>query len=87
MPSNILTTGNTAADSADVVVAAGTPLTVVLKGADKYKAQVLIKLKDDVGTYTQVGSLSGADPAKCIVAPGTYRFSRVAGASCGVFSA
>lgn len=87
MPSNILATGNTAADSADVVVAAGTPLTVVLKGADKYKAQVFIKLKDDVGAYTQVGSLSGMDPAKCIVAPGTYRFSRVAGANCGVFSA
>lgn len=86
MPSNILATGNTAADSADVVVAAGTPLTVVLKGADKL-ADVRIKLKDDAGTYTQVGTLSKASPALLINAPGTYRFTRIAGGSCGVFSA
>lgn len=87
MPSQILATGNTAADSADLVVAAGTPVTVGLKGADKYLAEVLIKLKDDAGNYTIVGSLSPMAPAQCITAPGTYRFSRTAGTTCGVFRA
>lgn len=86
MPTQILATGNTAADSADIVVA-GAPVTVCLKGADAYKAQVLIKLKDDAGAYTQVGSLAPSSPVLCITAPGTYRFSRVAGGNCGVFSA
>ena len=86
MPNNILATGNTAADSADVVVAAGAPLTVCLKSPDKL-ADVRIKLKDDAGAYTQVGTLSKAAAALLISAPGTYRFSRVAGGSCGVFSA
>lgn len=87
MPTQILATGSTAADSADVVVAAGTPVTVCLKGSDKYLAEVLIKLKDDAGGYTNVGSLSPMSPAVCITAPGTYRFSRMVGTTCGVFRA
>ncbi|MGP4691604.1 hypothetical protein [Agrobacterium cavarae] len=87
MPSNILATANTAANSADVVVTASTPLTVCLKGVDGLKAAISIKLKDDAGNYTEVGSLAPATPALCITAPGTYRFSREAGNKCGVFSA
>lgn len=87
MPSEILATANTAANSADVVVAAGTPITVCLKGVDGFKAAISIKLKDDAGNYTEVGSLAPATPAICITAPGTYRFSRAAGNNCGVFRA
>ena len=87
MPTQLIATGNAAADSADLVVAAGTPVTVCLKSETNDLAQVLIKLKDDVGGYTMVGSLTSQSPAVCITAPGTYRFSRIAGAACGVFRA
>lgn len=91
MPTQILAAGTTAADSADVVVAAGTPLTVCLKDAAgpyiSSQARVEIKVKDDAGQYFYVDVLSGGKPALVISGPGTYRFSRIAGASCGVFSA
>jgi hypothetical protein len=84
----ILATANTAADSADVTVAAGTPITVSLKGQVDQAAIVLISLKDDGGVYNQTGGRLTSDvPSLMISAPGTYRFSRVAGATCGVFSA
>jgi hypothetical protein len=89
---NILTTGTTEANSADVVVAAGTPITVCLKdaaGPSVSGAVVYILLKDDAGQYFKVGELSGTgeQAARVITAPGTYRFSRPDGISCGVFSA
>lgn len=86
MPTQLLAPGNTAADSADVVVAAGTPITVCLKSISGFAA-ISIKLKDDAGNYLEVGSLGTASPATCITAPGTYRFSRAAGTTCGVFRA
>ncbi len=90
MATEILAIGTTEASSADVVVAAGTPLTVCLKGTagsviDGY-ARVLVQLKDDSGKYFTVDTLSQAEPAVSIVAAGTYRFQRKGGASCGVFS-
>lgn len=84
---NILVIGTTALDSSDVVVAAGTPLTVGLKGVVDGKASVIIKLRDDGGAYNVVGALTSINPATVINAPGTYRFSREAGGSCGVYSA
>lgn len=87
MPAQLIATGNTAADSADLVVAAGAPVTVCLKGLTPDMAEVAIKLKDDAGDYTKVGTLTSYDLAVCITAPGTYRFSRIAGAACGVFRA
>ncbi|SES47255.1 hypothetical protein [Rhizobium sp. NFR03] len=86
MATQLLATGSTAANSADVVVASGSSLTVALKGVDE-RALVFIYLKDDAGGYQRVGSLSGAKSATCITAPGTYRFSREIGGTCGVFSA
>lgn len=90
MPTQILSVNTTAADSSDVVVAAGTPLTVCLKDAAGVSvdnaAQVRISLKDDAGQYFYVETLTGKKPALVIVGAGTYRFSRIAGASCGVFS-
>lgn len=87
MATQILATGSTQADSADVTVAAGTPVTVGLKGVTDQSAVVLISLKD-AGAYNQTGGRLTSDvPSLMISAPGTYRFSRVAGATCGVFSA
>lgn len=84
MPTQILATGDTAANSADVVVT--DPITVALKDA-AYGAEVLIRIKDDVGSYSIVGVLNNwSRPAVVIAGPGTYRFSRKAGSTCGVFS-
>jgi hypothetical protein len=87
MATEILSTASTAANSADVTVAAGTPITVGLKGVVDQGAIVLISLKDDAAAYNQVGRLTSDVPSLMISAPGTYRFSRVAGATCGVFNA
>lgn len=83
---NILTTGTGAADSGDVVVAAGTPLTVSLKGVSG-NAKVRVMLKDDAAAYHEVYRLTYVKPAAVITAPGTYLFRRVTGGTCGVFSA
>jgi len=90
MPAEILAIGTTLANSDDVVVAVGIPLTVCLKDAagplvDAY-SKVLILLKDNSGEYFMVDELSGGRPGLVIIGAGTYRFSRPAGASCGVFS-
>jgi hypothetical protein len=85
MATEILATGSTAADSADVVVAAGTPVTVGLKGVADGQARVLISLYDGAA-YNVVGELRSHSSSTQITAPGTYRFSRVAGATCGVYS-
>lgn len=87
MPTNILTTGTTALDSSDVVVAASTPLTVGLKGSFDSTSRVVISLKDDGGAYIPVEELTQSKAALLIAAPGTYRFTRIAGGSCGVYSA
>lgn len=86
----LLAIGTTDANSADVVVASGSQLTVCLKDADgavvgKY-AHVQIQLKADNGQYFKVDELTFARPAVVISGAGTYRFVRKAGASCGVFS-
>jgi hypothetical protein len=89
MPTQILAVGTSAADSSDVVVAAGTLLTVALKdaaGPDVLGgATVNVLLKDDGGQYFAIDQLDSSKRA-LVLAPGTWRFTRVAGASCGVFS-
>ncbi|MGW9230572.1 hypothetical protein ACWGPT_06810 [Pseudorhizobium sp. NPDC055634] len=91
MPTNILSIGTTAANSADVVVDAAAPLTVALKTAAgpemATSAQVDILIKDDAGQYFRVDALTGSKRAVVIAGSGTYRFSRKAGEACGVFSA
>lgn len=82
----ILATASTAASSSDVTVAAGTPLAVSLRGVADGQARVLIELKDEAAAYTIVGELRSHSPNTQISVPGTYRFTRIAGATCGVFS-
>lgn len=90
MATEILAVGTSAADSDDVAVSAGTPLTVALKDASGTRvansAKVEIQLKDDAGEYFVVDVLTSSKPATVIYGAGTYRFSRLAGASCVVFS-
>lgn len=86
MATELLATAATAANSTDLVVAAGTPVTVGLKGVAT-GATVVVSLKDDAAAYNVVGQINSQNPATMISAPGTYRFSRIAGAACGVFSA
>lgn len=84
MAAQILATADTAASSPDVVVTSS--LVVALKGVTGGEAVVTISVKDDAGTYQNIGSLTSHSPSTVISAPGTYRFTRKAGATCGVFS-
>ena len=91
MATQILAIGDTDASSGDVVIDAGEQLTVCLKDGDApyiaAAARVLILLKDDGGAYFHVGELNGAmQRAVVLQGAGTYRFDRIAGGSCGVFS-
>lgn len=86
MATELLATGSTAANSSELTVAAGTPVTVSIKG-DTAPVEVGIFLKDDAGAFKKVGSLTSDRPAICISAPGVYRFTRVVNQTCGVFSA
>ena len=92
MATELLAVGSGAANSTDLVVVAGTPVTVALKdaaGPSVSGAIVKILLKDNVGQYFEVGELFGnrGSNATVISAAGTYRFSRDAlSAACGVFS-
>jgi len=87
MATELLATGSTAASSSDLVVADGSTVTVALKGDTTGEAYVQILLKDDAGAYAVIGAISPYLRAVVIAAPGTYRFTRRAGAVCGVFSA
>ena len=82
----ILATASTAASSSDITVAAGTPLAVSLRGVTDGQARVLIELKDEAAVYAVIGELRSHAPNTRLDVPGIYRFTRVAGATCGVFS-
>lgn len=87
MATQILATGSTPADSADVTVAAGSTLGVSLKDPG-FGCEVRVYLKDDAGAYQHISNLLNKpnENSATISTPGVYRFSRVAG-TCGVFSA
>lgn len=87
MATELLSTAATAANSSDLTVVAGTPVTVCLKGVTGADARVVVSLKDDAGAYVGVGELTSSQPAMAITAPGLYRFSRAVGVTAGVFSA
>jgi hypothetical protein len=77
----LIATGTTAADSADVTVTAGVPVTVFLKkGSDGIvpsTARALVQIKSSGGFYHEVGALTGQIQALVIEGPGVYRISRV----------
>lgn len=81
----LLAVGTTDANSADLVVAAGSTNTVCLKGYTQ-NALCVVQLKDDGGAYIAVDELTSSKP-RLVLPPGTWRVSRMAGASCGAFNA
>lgn len=82
----LIAAGSTAANSSDVVIASGDYLVVGLKGQTSPTARVIIKLKDDAGAYNNIYELNSDRPAAVLTGPGTYRLSRLATGTCGVFS-
>lgn len=77
---NIIPSGAGAAQSADIVVAAGTPVTIHgYPASGSWTAQIQIKNAD--GTYTTIRGITNDNPAEVIYGPGTYRVSRPAGGS------
>ncbi len=79
---NVLAIGNTAADSSDIAVVAGTPVTVYLVTADGSRppadVNVQLVLVSAGGQYMQVGGLDRFNNALVIDGPGTYRARRLA---------
>lgn len=84
MATSILATGTTASSSSDTTFTSDT--LVSLKGPPEADAKVVVASKDDGGAYNVIGALTQDKPSG-ILAAGTYRFTRIAGPSCGVYSA
>lgn len=78
----LIAAATAAANSADVTVVAGTPVTVFLNvasGEVPRDARATILMKNAGGQYEAIGSLSGASPetkARVIDGPGTYRVAK-----------
>lgn len=90
MATQLLAVGSSAASSSDLVVTSGTPVTVALNDTDGVvgpHAAVAIQIKDPSGAYYEIGRLTQSVPITVIGEAGTYRFTRISGESCGVFSA
>lgn len=81
MATEILASGTTAADSSDVTVTAGIPVTIFLKSGSSVPvssdADFDVKIKSAGSTYHTIGKLTGKTPALVIDGPGTFRVSRV----------
>lgn len=97
MPSQILAVSATAANSSDIIVSAGTPLTVALNGNTgptvltpnniALQVSIDIRLKDAANNYFTIDTLNSKfKPAIVIYGPGTYQFVRSNGQPVGVFS-
>ena len=80
---NVLTAATSDASSSDQTITSDTVFG--LKGASQ-GAKVRIELKDDGSNYNVVGYLTPEEPAK-VLSAGTWRFTRLGGVSCGVYSA
>jgi hypothetical protein len=88
MASELISTGTTDATSADITVAAGTPVTLFLKDAAgplvDTQARAVIQQKTSASDYFTVGELSGLNRAIVIDGLGTFRVQKFAGPSFGV---
>ncbi len=82
MATQLLATGTTAASTADVVVAAGVPVTLFLKvtGNVPVDANVTVRatieIKDSDGSYHEIGALTGQNPVGVLDGPCTVRVTR-----------
>lgn len=86
---NVLTIGTSAADSSDIVVAANSTASFGLKktsgGTPNPRSLIKVYRKDDVGGYNLIARMNTSYPT-LVLPEGTYRFSRAAGPSVGVYS-
>lgn len=84
MATQLLATGTSATSTADVVVAAGTPVTLFLKVAGNVPVdanvtvRATIEIKDSDGSYHEIGALTGQDPVRVVDGPCTVRLTRPA---------
>lgn len=90
MATELIATGTGAANSADITVAAGAVLGIALKGVSGGQTgpgkRCILYFKDDAGAYNAIDFLGDQQPSLAIIAPGTYRVSRLPGVTCGVFN-
>lgn len=89
--SELIAVGAAAASSGDFTLAPGDQATLFLTAAADASLHGLdpgawaeIQIKAASGKYITVGTLDRGTPALQVVAPGTYRVNKPAGASFGV---
>jgi len=78
---NILTVGNTSAQSTDFTLAGESSslfLVANQTGSVDSGSVVLIEIKSASGFYYPVGRLDAATPLQVLIGPGTYRVNRPA---------
>ena len=81
----LLAVGTSAASSADFTLTGETSsLFLVNTAALESGSAVNVEVKSAAGVYFAIGSLTVATPIQVLSAPGTFRVSRLAGASVGV---
>lgn len=84
----LVAVGATDATSADITVAAGTPVSLFLKDAAgplvDTQCRAVVQQKTAAGDYFTIGELTGLNRAVVIDAPGTFRVQKFAGPSFGV---
>jgi len=91
MATEVLAIGTGVASSSDIVIAAGSQVTLALKDAAGPNiasgGYVKIQIKGDSGEYFDIDELTAPGrSALVIVAAGTYRVQRILeSSSCGVF--
>lgn len=84
MPTEMLATGKTAAESAEFTLAAGDVAHLHIKGSTDGTALVDVRVKDTQNGFTTIGQLNRVKGSQVLAAPGTYKLVRLAGALVGV---
>lgn len=84
MATEVLAPGTTAAQSADIVLAAPNTLLLLAKGpagaALTVHASLLVEVKTSNNTWLRVGAFGTSNEFFAVLHPGTYRVRRLAGA-------
>lgn len=88
MATELIAVGVIDANSADITVVAGTPVTLFLKTTagtlPDSQARASVQVKTSASLYQTIGALNGVDRTIVIDGPGTYRVQKYAGPSFGV---
>lgn len=85
----LIASGTTTANSADITIEAGASASLFLKSATSQTlpqdAKAVIQVKSTDATYYDIGTLTATDPMKVLQAAGTFRVVRIgASAAYGV---